>query len=507
MASPRRFRRKAEIAAEREAQAEQEQTAREARIVAANTDDAPPTSEIESPRLQTDDLMALVDMDPSELAALMDATVRGGRLEVGDPVTGTITRVGRDTVFIDMGGKSEGQLDREELPDAVVGTEITAYVVHEDAESGVQLSTRLSGDAAAEHLEEAVRTGVPVEGLVVGTNPGGFDVRIGDVRAFCPRSMISRLPGTAAEDFVGQTLPFRVIEHEKGRTVVSRRVLQEEEVAERAESLWLELEVGQQHRGIVRNVQPFGFFVDIGGIDGLVPRREISWTNADPTDAVRIGQKVEVAVLEIDHAAKRLTLSARALEDDPWNEVARQFREGGVYPGTVVKIEPFGAFVELAPGITGLAHVSKLAGGTPERGSSLHVRVLSVDHERRRLALAPVAEGAADLADAAPTSLDGVVAEVLRNGVVVQLDDGRTGWLPATEVELEPGTMLAQRFRRGRKITGRLVRDDGNRVVLSARADPEAEQRAWRTHQSTSGASSSAFGTLGDLLSGIDLKS
>jgi small subunit ribosomal protein S1 len=251
----------------------------------------------------------------------------------------------------------------------------------------------------------------------------------------------------------------------------------------------------------VRNVQPFGFFVDIGGVDGLVPRREISWTNADPTSAVAVGQSVEVAVLEIDRDAKRLTLSARALEDDPWTSVVGQFREGGVYPGTVVKLETFGAFVELAPGVTGLAHVSKLAAGTPERGSTLNVRVLSIDREQRRIALAPAVEGETVTAPDEPAA--GVVAEVLRNGVVVQLDDGRTGWLAATEVELEPGTVLAQRFRRGRRLEARVVSDEGNRVTLSMRADPAVDRQAWSAHQSAGGGSSSGFGTLADLLGGV----
>jgi small subunit ribosomal protein S1 len=502
MGSPRRLRRKAEIKAEREEAERQaaeqqriEQEAREEKLA------GPPTAEAARTQLDTDDLMALADMDPAELAALMEGSVARLRMEVGDKVEGTVTRVGHDTVFVDLGGKAEGQLDRAEAPDAEVGASLEAYVVHV-SEGFVTLSTRLSGQAAADHLEEALASGSPIEGLVTGRNPGGFDVRIGDVRAFCPRSMISRLPATDPDSYIGQTLEFRVIEMEDRRVVVDRRVLQEEEVAQKAEALWETLEVGQKHRGVVRNVQPFGFFVDIGGVDGLVPRREISWTSADPTTAVSVGETVEVSVLDIDRAERKLTLSARSREDDPWKQVGSRFREGSVVPGTVVKVEGFGAFVELAPGITGLAHVSKLAGGMPERGAAITVRVLSIDPEQRRIALAPAVEGEVTSAPDEPAA--GVVAEVLRNGVVVQLDDGRTGWLPAAEVELEPGTVLAQRFRRGRRIEARIVREDGKRVNLSMREDPEADRQAWAA-RSSSQASASGFGTLGDLLGGLKL--
>jgi len=463
----------------------------------------PPTAEAQAPKLATDDLMALADMDPAELAALMDDAVARTALNVGDQVTGRITRMGTDTIFVDLGAKSEGQLDRVEAPEAAVGDEVTAYVVAM-GEWGVALSQQLQGDAAAELIEEALASGVPVEGTVRSRNRGGYEVRIGTVRAFCPMSMISRLPDLDPDAYVGQTMAFRVLET-GDKVVVSRRALQEEEAEQAAVKLWATLEEGQQHRGIVRNVQPFGFFVDIGGVDGLVPKREISWAGvSDPRSAVQRGQSVEVRVLEVDRANKKLTLSCRDLADDPWNKVGSSFVEGGVYEGSVVRTEAYGVFVELDTGLQGLVHVSKLPNQMPQPGERLQVRLLGVDHDRRRLDLGPVAEGASS----APvdTDVQGSVTEVLNNGIVVQLDDGRTGWLSARDVELDPGTVLAQRFRKGKRVTARVTGERGGRVNLSMKADDSVQRHQWRAAAAKQKADDKGFGTLGDLLSGLNLK-
>lgn len=462
--------------------------------------EAPPTSEAPAGRLDLSDLEALAQMSPDELASLMEGSSGGVRLEPGAKVEGTVTRVGHDTVFVDLGGKSEGLLDRSELPDASAGDSVEAFVVRA-GENGTILTVKLTGQAAAEHLAEAAESGLPVEGRVEGRNPGGFNVKVGPVRAFCPASQMTTLRGVDPDGFIGQVLEFRVLEA-GDRVVLSRRALQEEEAARKAEILWKTLAVDQQHRGTVTSVQPFGFFVDIGGVEGLVPRSEIGWGHTDdPHQAVRVGQAVEVAVIRADREQRKLTLSAKALEDDPWNAVGSGFVEGGVYGGKVTNTADFGAFVQLAPGLEGLVHVSKLPGGLPEKGSSIDVRLLQIDHERRRLSLAPVEAGAESIV-AGATELSGTVVEVKPGGVVVQLEDGRSGWLPAGEVDLPAGTVLAQRFRRGRTITARVTADDPRRVTLSMREDAREAQRSWRVHQAQQG-SGGGFGTLGELLGGL----
>lgn len=462
----------------------------------------PTTSETPAGRLDLSDLEALAQMSSEELAALMEGSSGGVRLEPGARIEGTVTRVGQDTVFVDLGGKSEGLLDRSELPDATAGDTVEAFVVRA-GENGTILTVKLTGHAAAEHLAEAAESGLPIEGRVEGRNPGGFDVRVGPIRAFCPASQMTRLRGVDPDGFVGQVLEFRVLEA-GDRIVLSRRALQEEEAARKAEILWGTLAIDQQHRGVVTSVQPFGFFVDIGGVEGLVPRSEIGWGHTDdPHQVVRAGQAVEVAVIRADREQRKLTLSAKALEDDPWGAVGSGFVEGGVYSGEVTNVTDFGAFVQLAPGLEGLVHVSKLPGGLPEKGSRLDVRLMQIDHERRRLSLAPVEAGAESITPGA-IEVSGTVVEVKPGGVVIQLEDGRSGWLPAGEVDLPAGTVLAQRFRRGRPITARITADDPRRVTLSMREDTREAQRSWRVHQAQQ-SGGGGFGTLGELLGGLKL--
>ncbi len=461
----------------------------------------PPT-----PKLETDDLLALADMDPSELAALMDGAVERGIVEVGDKVDAIVSRVGHDTVFVDLGGKSEGQLERGEFPDVAMGDTITAYIVAK-GEWGVHLSRQLQGDAAGEIVDEAHASGMPLEGKVTSRNKGGYEVRIGPVRAFCPMSLMSRLPEMDPDALVGQTLTFKVIET-GDKIVLSRRALQEEEVADQAKKIWLEIEPGMEYRGVVRNTAAFGFFVDIGGVDGLVPRREIAWGSVeDPRTAVRVGQSVDVRVLDVDREARKLTFSCRNLDDDPWQKIGTEFMEGEVYSGIVVRLETFGAFVELDAGLSGLLHVSKLGGDTPQPGDQLSVRILGVDTERRRLdlGLSTSEYTGSATAEAVSEAVVGVVTDVLHNGVVVKLDDGRVGWLDARDAVLEPGTVLAQRYRRGKRIEARSTGERGGRVSLSTKADDASEDRSWRQAARKQKKSDKGFGTMGDLLKGLKL--
>nr|MBA2322202.1 S1 RNA-binding domain-containing protein [Deltaproteobacteria bacterium] len=451
------------------------------------------------PRLDGDALLALASMSREDLDSAMKGALVATRIEPGSRVTGRVTRVGRDDVFVDLGGKSEGQIERSELPDAAPGDEISAFVLDVD-ENGIQLSMKLSGGAAAEHLEQAKLTGVPIEGKVASRNAGGYEVRIGSTRAFCPSSHISRLREVDPDAYIGQTLQFRVLET-GDKIVVSRRVLQDAEAEIKAGELWGRIDVGQEHRGVVRNVLNFGAFVDVGGIEGLVPRREISWAgNADPTTVLRPGQAVEVRVLEIDRENRKLTLSARSLEDDPWHSVGTEFLPGSTYKGKVVKLETFGAFVELAPGLTGLAHASRLHGATWTVGEDVEVTVMGLDNERRRIELAPA--GSPGAPEPAATEVRGTITDVMANGVSVRLEDGRTGWLSAREVDLPSGTVLAQRYRQGRSITARVLAMNGARVDLTVRSDDE--EKNWRSELRQSNQpvppAKSGFGTFGELL-------
>lgn len=457
----------------------------------------PPPVPEDRPHLSTDDLLAIAGMSPAELAAAMSGNLPKARAQLGERVQGRVVRIGTSDVFVEIGGKAEASLDRTELPDARPGDVIEAMVLSAD-EGGVRLSLKLSGQAAIDHLEDALETGVPVEGVVKARNAGGYEVRIGSVSAFCPVSRMSRLTGVDPDGYLGQTLQFRVIEA-GDKIVLDRRVLQDEIAEAKAGELWSTIEVGQEFRGVVRNVLPFGVFVDVGGIDGLVPRRELQGTDPAP------GTGLEVRVLEIDRAAKRLTLSARDPGNDPWNAVGVSLRTGSVVEGDVARVAQFGAFVEVAPGLQGVVHISRLPGGLPKVGTRLRVRILEIDQERQRLSLSPVTGDDDAPVPAAGQTVKGTIAEVLRNGVVVQLDDGRTGWLPEREADLPAGTVIAQRFRKGRPLEARILEDGDRKVTLTTREDTSGEEQAWRA-QATPAKSAGAFGTLGDLLGGLKLK-
>ncbi len=350
-------------------------------------------------------------------ALLMEYDDRRKDPQVGEKVTGTILSIGPEVAFVDLGAKSEGTVAREELLDEAgalthaVGDQIEAMVAAVDASGGINLRVRPGrGEASLAELRLAWRQKLPVEGMVGAVVKGGVEVTVAGQRAFCP---ISQLAGRFVEDpeeFVGRRLEFRIQRFEEAgrRTniVVSRRVLIEEEKARRADEVRERLSVGAVLEGTVSSITAYGAFVDLGGLEGLLHVSEMSHRRIeDPRELLTEGQKLEVQVLKVEPAKKpgqteRISLSTRALEQDPWHDVERRFAAGTVAAGRVRRLETYGAFVELAPGVEGLAHVSRL--GSEDRvrhardvlqlGQDVRVEVLDVDPEKRRIALALVVE-------------------------------------------------------------------------------------------------------------------
>jgi small subunit ribosomal protein S1 len=456
-----------------------------------------------APRLDPLDLHALASMDPSELAALMEGSAAKRQLEVGTKVRGRVTRIGREAAFIDISGKVDAWIALDELESVQIGDTVEAFVLAA-GEEGVRLSRQLRGPAAAIFLEEAAEARLPVEGKISGHNAGGFEVRIGPARAFCPFSQMERSYAGPPEEWVGKTLQFLVLETE-GKTVLSRRALAAAEAKAAAEDLWSRIAEDATFEGTVTSIQTFGVFVDLGGADGLIPRRELAGgADVDPATLVSKGQRLAVRVIAADPATKKITLAPSEAFESPWTQrVGSEFVTGGTYPARVLRIEEYGAFMQLAPGIDGLLHPSRITGGRaamPSVGSELQVKIAEIDENRHRIALAS-ADWEAPAGAVRGAQLSGTVREVLRNGVAVDLDDGRTGWLPAKEIDLPAGTVLAQRFRRGRKITAHLLEeeDGGRRVNLTQRTDADEGAGAWRSRPKGEAA---GFGTLGDLLKG-----
>jgi small subunit ribosomal protein S1 len=326
----------------------------------------------------------------------------------GSRISGKIVRIGEDGAFVDFGGREEGFLDARELRDEKgeltkqVGEKIQATVV--SVEGGVKLSTkggRRSGNVQA--VLEAQKGNLPVEGKITGVNKGGLVVHVMGVRAFCPFSQIDRHYVDDPTTYVGKKFTFRVASaDERGKNVVlSRRALLEEGVRERAGELRKQLQVGQDHTGVVARIRPFGAFVDLGGVDGLVHVSEITHGRVkDPSEVLQVGQSVKVRILKIEDLGgkgERVSLSIKRLLDDPWDVATRELRAGEKVQGEIVRIVDFGAFVCIAPGVDGLIHVSALATQRVKHpadvvsvGQKVEAWILSVDSETRRVSLSLV---------------------------------------------------------------------------------------------------------------------
>ena len=335
------------------------------------------------------------------------------RIAAGDIVRGRVIAVGSATAFVEIGTKGEAVIDVNEFRDPqtreirlAVDDAIEATVTDDGSKSGTVVLKRALGRGGhiPGELEQALEQGVPVEGLVTGENKGGFDVQLGSVHAFCPGSQMDRRRGAPAQ-YLGQRFPFRVIKIEAGgrNVVVSRRKLLEEEAAARATRTWEKLQVGAVLQGTVTSVREFGAFVDLGGIEGLIHVSELGHSRGrHPSEVVSEGQVLETKVIKVEPAGPegraRIGLSLRALEPDPWSTAVDRFPVGTSLRGTVRRLEPFGAFVEICPGLDGLVHVSRIALDRrishPRQvlnvGDEIDITVVSIDLEHRRIGLSMV---------------------------------------------------------------------------------------------------------------------
>ena len=332
--------------------------------------------------------------------------------EIGEKVRGRILSLGETAAFVDLGGKSEGVIDVAQLKDAVgnltvtVGDEIEATVTGNDPETGALVLRRKAarGQDVALELRQALETGVPVEGVVTAINKGGAEVQVSGMRAFCPLSQLDLRYVENPQQFVGQRLTFRVSRIEPGKTrpniVLSRRALLEEEAEVKAAETRDRLQVGSTLTGKVTSLTSYGAFVDLGGLEGMLHVSEIGYSRlAHPGEVLNVGDEVEVQVIKVekgkDESRPRISLSRRSLERDPWQDVADRFPEGTELTGRVMRTESFGAFVEIAPGIEGLVHISEMganrrlnhARDAVQIGQDVQVRVLGVDPGKRRISL------------------------------------------------------------------------------------------------------------------------
>ncbi len=332
---------------------------------------------------------------------------KGQRLDV------KLVQIGETDCFVDYGGRSEGMISTLELKADPKAEELQfkegdkfQVVVKSASDPVVFTLGRRPMSPGLIEIKKAFESKLPVQGTVKATNKGGFEISLAGGRAFCPFSQIELGYCDKPEQYVGQKLPFRVMTFERnGKNIVlSRRPLLEADAKEAAVATRERLAVGEVFPGVVRRLQPYGAFIDIGGIDGLVHVSEIRHGHVgDPKDVLKVGESVQVKVLKIDGLGsnkERVSLSMKGLEPDPWTTIETELAAGTVVKGKVVRLTEFGAFIELQPGVDGLVHISELAEGrveTPQDvvsvGQEVDARVLAVDAKSQRISLSLRAEG------------------------------------------------------------------------------------------------------------------
>jgi small subunit ribosomal protein S1 len=354
----------------------------------------------------------------NEMAALLEQSVSPINIKRGDVVEGVIVRIDQDEILVDIGLKSEGVLSTKELPASGYGSfgelhiddKVLVYVIQPETQDGHALLSlkRANAERQWRIAEEQYKNGELLKARVIDYNKGGLIVDVAGIRGFVPISQILNLKReevasggenqeTAAklQSMKDKELQLKIIEinRARNRLILSERLAVQEWRQRRREELLDELKPGEVRQGVVSNLANFGAFVDLGGADGLVHISQLAWSRVNhPSEVLHVGQNVEVQVLSVDKDKKKIALSIKRAEVDPWTTVEQRYTPGQVVTGVITKIAPFGAFARIEDGIEGLIHLSELTPGmdpkqTLHEGVPLQLRILRIDAERRRLGL------------------------------------------------------------------------------------------------------------------------
>ncbi|MEC8975026.1 MAG: 30S ribosomal protein S1, partial [Actinomycetota bacterium] len=368
------------------------------------------------------------------------------QVEDGQLVAGSVVKIDREEVLLDIGFKSEGVIPRKELsirndipPSEIVslGDQLEALVIQKEDKDGrlILSKKRAQYEKAWGDVQRVKENDGIVKGLVIEVVKGGLIVDIG-LRGFLPASLVELRRVRDLQPYIGMELETKIIELDKNRNnvVLSRRAFLEETQKEQREEFLDLLKPGERRKGVISSVVNFGAFVDLGGMDGLIHVSELSWQHVDhPSSVVTIGDEVDVEVLEVDLDRERISLSLKATQQDPWQEFANSHRVGELVYGRVTKLVPFGSFVQVGENIEGLVHISEMSEHhveLPEQvvtpGEELWVKIIEIDLERRRISLSvkQAAEG-------------GVVAEEYQEHFGEQNYDTEGNYI-GTAVELDP---------------------------------------------------------------------
>ncbi len=440
---------------------------------------------------------------------------------VGDKVQATVDKIGKNSIYLVVGTR-EGIADREEYTDKAgeltlsVG-DTRGFFVTAIRDQQLYLGERLNTkEAAMDAVAVSFESGIPIEGRITGLNKGGFEVEIRGVRAFCPISQIQLSFCEEPNEHLGQSYIFKVIEFAEGgkKIVLSRAALLKEAAKERTSELMETLSEGAALTGVVTRLADFGAFIDIGGVEGLAHVSELGWTRVShPSEAVSVGQSVQVTVKSIEEGGDkgpRISLSMKDAGDNPWEKMLQTCNEGDTLTGRVTRIEAYGAFVEIIPGVEGLVHISELSwddrirnsGDVVQLGQHIAVKILSIDSVEHRIGLSVKAAQNDPWADILANyqvgmEVQGKVERIQDFGVFVAVSSGVTALLPRSEMNIEQNDSPFRVFKEGADVNAKIISIDPNsrRMALSMKNE-EIEETGPSTYVD---AGTGGMGTMADL--------
>ena len=420
-----------------------------------------------------------------DFAALLDEVYGNDESIEGSVVKGTIVALTGDDVLIDVGLKSEGRIPIKEFgapgeePEPKVGDNVEVYLErYENAQGEAVLSRdKARREEAWNVLEVAFNNDERVNGIIFGRVKGGFTVNLSGAVAFLPGSQVDLRPVRDVTPLMGKTQPFRILkmDRRRGNIVVSRRAVLEESREEARSELLGNLKEGQVYEGVVKNITDYGAFIDLGGLDGLLHVTDIAWRRVNhPSEALTIGQTVQVQVIRFNSETQRVSVGMKQLETDPWDGVDTKFPIESRFTGRVTNITDYGAFVELEPGIEGLVHVSEMSwtkknvhpGKIVSTSQEVEVMVLDVDSDKRRISLGlkQVQDNPWDaFASTHPigTVIEGQIKNITEFGLFVGLDGEIDGMVHLSDLDWRrPGEEAIQDYQKGSTISAKVLEVD-----------------------------------------------
>lgn len=439
---------------------------------------------------------------------LASQDINASQVQPGMKVTGSIIEISGESVFLDIGIKVDGVMDVKDLGDASgerkygLGDSVEGWVTSVTPHE-IRVSRSMSGSGMAA-LEEAFDSQIPVVGKIIATCKGGYSVEVLGKRAFCPGSQLDAVSQADSEKQVGRSLPFLILKLDnRGRNiVVSHRALKDRERETSLGRLLETLEVGDVVSGTISRLTPFGAFMELApGVDGLIHVSELGWSHIEkPEDAVSIGDNVSAKVLAIDKDAKkglRISLSRKKAEDDPWSRVSEFLSPGAVVQGKVMRFAPFGVFIELLPGIEGLAHISELSWSRrvnrPEdmlkKDELVSVKIRDINPDGRRISLSlRDAEGDpwqdVDKHLSPGSRVMGTLESKSQYGLFINILPGITALMPAAMVRKDPAMSRLELGQEAEFIV-QSVNAPERRICLasvSAADAAEHDDKSWQFH-------------------------